>query len=535
MKTLLFFTFLLLTCCQPQRGSFVVLSDGQRVELPYHETLTTVIRSEPPKIDWLLSSDTDSSWIEEQLMDGLVKFDLTQQPLQIKPALATHWQSQQGGRLWVFHLRRGVKWSDGVEFKIQHVLDAFERILNPNNGAIAVDNIFPLKNAKAYNQGRLTDFSKVGVRALDDWTVAFELNQPMAFFPMLLTHHTTFPVRKDVIARHGEMWTEPENIVTLGAYKLLYWHHDSRIVLERNKNYWDKPAPIRFIVFYMINKPSTALRMFERGKIDFIRDLPTTEIPRLRKKPEFHHLPGLRLYYYGFKINKKPFDNKKVRQAIAHAIDRQEITKILGGGQVPLKGWVPPGMYGYDDNVGIDFNVEKAKKLIVESQTGDPKKWPAIVLGFNTEEKHKQIAENVQAQLKKNLGLQVELKNEEWKTFLNGLRSDSAYDIFRLGWVADYADPHNFMAIMTSFAENNRTGWGSEKYDQWVEEGLKEVDPQKRLAIYHQAQKFLLEEEVPVIPLLADVNQLLVSRRIKNYHNNVLDLYDFATMELESK
>ncbi len=519
--------------CQPQKDTPLVLKSGERRVLPYGETLSTVITSEPPKIDWLLSSDTDSSWIEEQIMQGLVQFDLSQPGLKLLPALATHWQQKDKGQRWVFHLRKNVVWTDGVSFQAQHVVDAFERILNPASAAIAVDNIFPIQNAKKYNQGLITHFNRVGVKALGPLTVEFVLEQPMAFFPMLLTHHTTFPIRKDVVEKHGELWTEPENIVTLGPYKMIHWHHDSRLVLERNETYWGEPPAIKYLVFYMIGKSSTSLRMFERGKIDFMRDLPSSEIPRLRQKPEFHYLPGLRLYYYGFKIKKKPFDDKRVRRAIALAIDRSEITKVLGGGQQPLKSWVPMGMFGFDPQWGLDFNVTKAQKLMKEAGYEDATRVPPIVLGFNTEEKHRRVAENIQAQLKRNLGLRVELKNEEWKTFLNGLRSDSVYSLFRLGWVADYADPHNFFAIMTSFSVNNRTGWENEQYDTLVAKAVKETEPETRLRLYGKAQAILVEEEMPVIPLFTDVNQVLVSKRVTNYNNNVLDLYHFKDMGLK--
>lgn len=525
--------FLLLISCNQGRDSWVVLSDGRRMTLAYEETLSTVITSEPPSLDWLTSSDTDSSWIEEHLMDGLVGFDLTKPGLELKPALATHWQSSQKGKVWTFKLRDKVYWSDGVLFTAQHVFDAFKRILDPNVAAIAVDNIFPIQGAQDYNEGRIKSFAEVGVKILDSLTVEFTLKQPMVFFPMLLTHHTTFPIRQDVIDKHKQMWTEPENMVTLGPYRLLHWHHDSRLILTRYEKYWGDTPQIKNIIYYMVGKDSTTLRMFERGKIDLIRDLPSSEIPRLSKKPEFHKLPGLRLYYYGLKVNKKPFDDKRVRRAINHAIDREEIVKVLGGGQVPLRSWVPYGMWGYEDQLGLSFDVEKAKKLLKEAGYKTPESIPPIVLGFNTEEKHQRVAENIQAQLKRNLGIQIELKNEEWKTFLNGLRSESVYSLFRLGWVADYADPHNFMSILTSFSANNRTGWKNKKYDSLVSKALKEVDPQKRLDYYREAQKIIVEDEVPVIPILTDVNQVLVSERVTNYHDNVLDIYHFHTMGLK--
>ena len=519
-----------MTACHSGQDASITLFNGESRVLTYAETLSTAIVSEPPKIDWALSSDTDSSWIEEHIMEGLVRFDLTKPGLQLNPALATDWSTPDNGKTWIFNLRNNVKWTDGVIFNSAHVLEGYEYIMNPASAAIAVDNTFPIKNAKEYNSGKIKDFNKVGVKANGDWQIIYTLESPMAFFPMLLAHHTHFPIRKDIIRKHKELWTEPENIVTLGPYKLIHWHHDSRLVLERNENYWGPKPKIKFVNFYMIEKDATKLRMFERGKLDFIRELPSSEIQRLKKKPEFHFLPGLRLYYYGFKVNKKPLDDVNVRKAIAHAIDKNEIVKVLGGGQAPLKSWIPTGMFGFDDTVGLEFNVEKAKDLL---KAYDLSKFPTLTLGFNTDEKHKRVAENVQAQLKKNLGIKIELKNEEWKTFLNGLRSDSAYDIFRLGWVADYGDPHNFFQILVSYSENNRTGWKSLKYDELVRKGLQEPNQEERLKIYKQAQKIIVENEMPVIPILTDVNQLLVSKRVKNYHNNVLDLYYFHTMELE--
>ncbi len=508
---------------------------GERVALLKEQTLATVIPSEPPKLDWALSSDTSSSWIQENIMEGLVRFDLSKSKLELKPALATEWHTSDEGKTWIFKLRKNVFWTDGVEFTSQHVIDAFEYILKPESAAIAVDNIFPIKNAQKFNSGQITNFSTVGVKALDSYQIKFELHQPMTFFPMLLAHHTTFPIRVDVINKFGPLWTEPQNIVTLGPYQLVSWHHDSRIILQRNESYWGERPEIKFIIFYMIGKPSTSLRMFKRGKIDFMRDLPSSEISRLKLWPEFQSHPGLRLYYYGIKVNKRPLNSNKIRRALSLAIDREEVVKILGGGQKPLTGWIPVGMKGYDKSVGLQFNPSLAKELLKQEGYNDGNDFPTLTLGFNTEEKHKRVAENIQAQLKRNLGIKIELKNEEWKTFLDGLRSESAYSLFRLGWVADYADPHNFMSIMTSFSENNRTGWKNLKYDQMVAEGVKVTESKNRLKIYKKAQKLLVEDEAPVIPLFTDVNQLLVSERITGFKNNVLDLYHFFLFGLEDK
>ncbi|MCJ8278323.1 MAG: peptide ABC transporter substrate-binding protein [Bdellovibrionales bacterium] len=416
---------LILASCSASKDSTIVLRTGEKLKLDFNKTVTTVISSEPPTLDWIRSSDTDSSWIEEHIMNGLVRFNLADPQLKIEPALAERWENKESGRVWTFYLRKGVQWTDGVELVGQHVVDGWRRLLDPNVAAQAADNLFPIKGAREFNESKIP-FSKVGIKLIDEYTIQVELEKPMGFFPLLMTHHTSFPVRQDLIDQHGDLWTEPENLVTLGPYKMIYWHHDSRLVLQKNESYWGAQPQIEYVVFHMIGKSSTQLRMFDRGRIDLMRDLPSAEIPRLKKRPEFHFMPGLRLYYYGYKVRKPPLDNVLVRKALAHAIDRTEIVKVLGGGQFPLKSWVPPGMFGFESDIGLDFNVSKARQLLQQAGYDNPKDLPLIILGFNTEEKHQRVAENIQAQWKKNLGINIEVKNEEWKTYLSGLKTDSA-------------------------------------------------------------------------------------------------------------
>lgn len=467
-------------------------------------------------------------------MDGLVAFDFKSDDLTPKPSLARSWEASEDGLTWTFHLREDVVWSDGVPFTSQHVLDALHRILKPETAALAVDNLFVIHNAFEFNKGDVQDFNNVGVTRKGDYKILFRLKAPVAFFPLIMAHHTTFPIRLDIIKKYEERWIEPENIVTLGPYRLIYWHHDSRLVLKRNESYWGVKPKIPYLIFYIVDRSSTQLRMFERGKIDFIKDLPSSEIARLSKKKEYRSASALRLYYYAFKVNKKPFDNVKLRRAVAHAIDRQEVVKILGSGQEALYSWIPHGLAGHSDNIGPKFDVVKAKTLLKSSGYDFQKDPVKITLGFNSDEKHKRVAENIQSQLKRNLGLKVELLSEEWKTFLSGLRGTSAYSIFRLGWVADYPDPHTFMGIMKSHAPNNRTGWRNSRYDELVDKGMTETDLKKRVQIYNQAQKILLQEEAPVLPLFTEINQVLVNQRIKGFHSNRLDLYHFHLMEIRN-
>jgi oligopeptide transport system substrate-binding protein len=214
-------------------------------------------------------------------------------------------------------------------------------------------------------------------------------------------------------------------------------------------------------------------------------------------------------------------DNVKFRQAVAHAIDRAEITTLLNGGQLPISGWFPKGLMGFTQDGGVKFDPEKAKQLLKEAGYDDPKKVPRVTLGFNTNDNHRRIAENVQAQLKRNLGIDVEIKNEEWKVYLKSLQSD-APQVYRMGWQADYPDPDNFINLMTSYSENNHTNWGNPEFDKLVEEGASELDPAKREQLYVKAQQILIEKDTVVAPIYSGVSNMLISKRLQNFPANSL-------------
>ena len=414
----------------------------------------------------------------------------------------------------------------------QHFIDGWQRLLTPATASEYAYFLYGIKGARAFNEGKLTDFGQVGASITDTGELKVELTSPTAYFPYLLTHHSTYPIRLDVIAKHGDQWTEPGKIVTLGAFTLKVWDHDKAVVLERNEAYYGEKAKVKHILAYMINELSTALNLFNAGKIDAQTSLPSTELRELRKRSEFRETGILSIYYYGFNVKKPPLDNPTVRKAISHAIDRKEITQMLDGGQIPLTSWVPPGMFGYEPNTGTEFNVDKAKEMLDKAGYKDRSKFPKIEIGFNTNDDHKRVAENIQAQLKRNLGVDVELKNEEWKVYLKSLQTDPPH-IFRLGWLADYPDPDNFLNLMTSYSENNHTQWGSKKFDDLIEKAVGLATQEMREEVYNQAQKLLTEEEVPVAPIYASVAHSLVAPRVVNFPFNSMQRYIFKEVSLK--
>lgn len=520
----IFLAFLLATgCTKKKKGDY---------DLDPAETLRVNITTEPPSLDWHKSSDTTSAQIQDNIMEGLVEYNFNDPDLGLVGAIAKKWTPSEDAIEWTFELKKNVKWTDGIELTAQHFADGWERLLNPNTASEYSYFLYSLKNAREYNQGKIKDFSQVGVEVIDDYTLKATLVGPQSYFPYLLTHHSTFPVRKEIVQKYGDRWTDPENIVTNGPFKLKVWDHDKAIILERNEIYYGEKPKIKNVLAYMIPEMSTAINLFDKGQIDAQLTLPSTELPVLKKREEHVEAGILSLYYFGFNVKKSPMDNPLVRKAISHAINRNEVTKLMAGGQIPLTSWVPPGMFGYEAEIGTTYDVEKANKLLDDAGYKERTKLPTITLGFNTNENHQRIAENIQSQLKKNLGINVELKNEEWKVYLNTLKVDPPH-VFRMGWLADYPDPDNFLTLMTSYSDNNHTNWENKQFDELIAKAAKELDKEKRKEYYSTAQKILTELDVPVAPIFSSVVHSLVANRVKNFPNNSMNRYQFKGVELK--
>lgn len=497
------------------------------------ETLVVNLQTEPPSLDWHKATDTTSHEVTMNIMDGLTSFDYEDENLKAIPQLATKWESDKAAKKWTFHLREGVFWTDGVEFEAQQVVDAWERLLNANTASEYAYFLFGIKNAQAYSQGKIKDFSQVGVHADGKYKLLVELHTPMSFFPSLLVHHSTHPMRVDIVKKFGDRWTAPQNIVTLGAYTLKEWDHDEAILLKRNEGYYGDKAHIPYILGRMITEQSSSLNAFDSGDLDIIPELPSNEVALLKDRKEFMSKPNLALYYFGFNIKEAPFDDLNFRKAIAQSVDRNEVVQILNKNDIAATSWIPEGMLGYEEDLGLKFNPELAKESLKKSKYADISKLPRVAITFNTSENHQKIAENVQAQIKRNLGIPVELLNEEWKVYLSKLSTKKGYSMFRMGWIADYPDPDNFLNLMTSFSSNNHTNWKSSKFDKLIAQGVGEFDSEKRKKIYREAQKILLEEDVSVLPIYYQSRQNLVQKRVKGFSMNVLDHKTYRFLKLE--
>ena len=517
-------------------GCFLEKKISPYMDYDLSETFRYPILSEPPTLDWNKVTDGASIRIILNLMEGLVDYDFSDKDsIRIKPGLAKSWVSSADKKKWTFYLRTSVYWSDGKLLDSEDVINSWERLLNPKTGAEYAYFLFPIKNAQSYNQGKIKDFKKVGIKKGKAGEIHIELEKGISFFPYLLTHAPTFPIRKDVIQKHGERWTEPENIVTLGAYQLQRWDHDKGLILKFYKKYYQTAkVQIKKVIFYIVPDESTILKLFTAGRLDIASQLLSRDLRFLKQKKEYKSWNILRIYYYGFNIKSKQLKDVRVRKALIHAVDRSEITRLLDGGEKPLKSWIPKGLFAHNPEIGLDFNVTKASQLMDEAGYKDRSKFPDVGIFYNTAADHKMIAENVQEQLKRNLNIRVNLNNQEWKTYLQRLKIKDI-QIFRLGWGADYPDPDNFINLMLSFSDNNHTGWENKEFDQLILEAMSLPNSSYRKSLYDKAQKIMLEHDVVVFPVYSAVAKILLSDRVKKYPMNSMEQIYFKLIEFKEK
>ena len=512
LTTLFIFAFAFVACTGGNKSD----SNSIRMRLP----------TEPPTLDWALATDNISKEVIGNIQVGLVGHN---EATDVEPMLAERWDISKDLTEYTFHLRQDAKWTDGVALTAQHFVDAWERVLNPTTGSEYAYFLFDVLNAEDYQTGKVSDFSEVGVTAINDKTLKVKLKGPVSYWLHIPTFWITFPIRKDIIAKHGDRWTKPDNIVSLGPYKLKEHRRDSKITIVKNDTYFDQNSGlIPQVEFRVVKDDSVAVSLFDTGDLDIVRNLPPSQLKSLAQRPEFKATPYLRMTYFGFNVKDKHVNDPRIRRALIMAIDREEIVKLLHPLATASKSWVPVGLKGSNKDVGIDTNIEEAKKLWASIDN----KPDTLPLWFDQNETYKLVAENLQAQWKKNLGLNVVLSNQEWKVYLKKLTTE-APAVWRLGWGADYPDPDTFMGMFKCNSGNNQTGFCSKEFDDLVTRASQTMDMAERTKMYTRAQEIFLEEEVAMIPLFQEQSLHLVSQRVEGFKVDLIGDFLFKRLRLK--
>ncbi len=497
------------------------------------DTLNINIGTEPPTLDWSLATDVTSFTIIENIMDGLAAFDKKYEPV---PALAQSWRVSEDGRTYTFKIREGVLWSDGVPLRAGDFLYSWKRILKPETAGSYAYFLFDIKNARKFNSGEIKDFSKVGVKVLDERTLTVTLEKPKAYFLSLVTFMSTFPMRKDIVEKYGTRWTEAANIVTLGPYRLKEWKHHKEVLIEEYKDYWgEKPKSAKKVKMIMNENPVSTLALYESGELDFLdsKGIPLLEVPRVMKLPDFKQSIVFRNNYIGFNTKKAPFDNPLVRKAFASSIDRESLAGLLQGAGVPVTSWIPIDMLAHNPRIGIPFDAQKARKFLEMAGYPGGKNFPKTSFLYPDTGNNRIVAEAFQSMWKEYLGIEVKLVNQEWAVYLSTLRTDPP-SVFRAGWQADFPDPHNFMNLFECGSGNNRTRWCDPEYDRLVEKAAGILDRGQRTDLYNSAQRILMETGVPIVPYLNSVQQNMIKPYVKGLEPDRLNFLYFSRVEFVS-
>jgi oligopeptide transport system substrate-binding protein len=337
------------------------------------------------------------------------------------------------------------------------------------------------------------------------------------------------------IEAHGKDWVKPGKIVSNGAFRLTSWVPQRELVLERNPQHWDA-ANIRLqrVVFLPTDDVNTAYKQFLAGDSDWIPTVPPAQLDGAKSRPEYYVSPYLGTYYFRFNVTKAPVSDLRVRKALSMAVDRESLTRyVTKAGEIPASTFVPAGMRGYEGVTGLPFDVAGAKKLLAEAGYPEGKGFPKVELLYNTNELHRVITQAVQQMWKEHLGIQVELANVEWKVYL-ARQSSLDYQVSRAGWIGDYVDPNTFLDMWVSGGGNNQTGWSSKRYDELIgQAACTIVNAKDRMQALQQAERMLVVDEVPILPLFTYVNKGMRSRRVTGWHPNILDQHPLKYIALE--
>ncbi|WP_407198653.1 oligopeptide ABC transporter substrate-binding protein OppA [Citrobacter portucalensis] len=507
------------------------------VQLAEKQTLVRNNGSEVQSLDPHKIEGVPESNINRDLFEGLLISDVDGKP---SPGVAEKWENKDF-KVWTFHLRKDAKWSDGMPVTAQDFVYSWQRLANPNTASpyasylqyghiVNIDDIIAGKKP-------VTD---LGVKALDDHTFEVTLSEPVPYFYKLLVHSSVSPVPRAAVEKFGEKWTQPANIVTNGAYKLKDWVVNERIVLERNTNYWDNAKTVINQVTYLpISSEVTDVNRYRSGEIDMTyNNMPIELFQKLKKEipNEVHVDPYLCTYYYEINNQKAPFNDVRVRTALKLALDRDIIVnKVKNQGDLPAYSFTPP----YTDGAKLvepewfkwsqEKRNEEAKKLLAEAGYTAEKPLTFDLL-YNTSDLHKKLAIAAASIWKKNLGANVKLENQEWKTFLD-TRHQGNYDVSRAGWCADYNEPTSFLNMVLSDSSNNTVHYKSPAFDKLIADTLKVTDEAQRSELYSKAEQ-QLDKDSAIVPVYYYVNARLVKPWVGGYSGkdpmdniHVKDLY----------
>ncbi len=475
--------------------------------------------AEPATFDWNLASTLVETPIVMNVMEGLTEVDQKLKPV---PCLAEKIDISKDQKVYTFRLRKNVKWSDGTPLSARDFVEGWKRLLTPATAAPYAYLLYDVAGAEAFHKKEESDFSKVGVVAKDDATLQVTLKHPVAYFQYLTGFWPLFPIRKDVIDKEGAGWAKPGKMVTVGPYVLDSYQMQTKIGLKANPFYWRKTGNVTEATAQIIKDSSTALNVFKSGGIQMMQDLSPNDLKVARPMPQFKTFPYLKTYYLAFRTKGSVAENMNLRLAIAHAINRKPIPSVLNGTQKVASTMIPPRVIGHDPKMAVPFDPEKAKEYLKKSGL-DPKTLKLELVGRNSE-RPQIMAQYLQSELKKNLGVDLQIQLFDHKVFRSQLTTAN-FPMMLMVWAADYPDGDTFMGLFETGTGNNMTRYSNAKVDENIKKAREDWNSVKRDLLYKEAQRILQVQEAAVLPLYYEENEALVASGVKGFSINPIGYF----------
>lgn len=511
--------------------------------------IAVCLASEPQTVDPALNSAVDGAIMINHFFEGLVKWvDDGEGNAMTAPGQAESWEkvvNDDGTVTYTMKLRDGIKWSDGKEVTAGDFEYSWKRLANPETAADYCYMIDMVQNYAGIANSE-SDPDTLGIKAIDDKTLEIVLSYDCPYFEEIMAFPATFPVRQDLVEGNDEWTYDVATYVSNGPYKMKEWSHNAYILAEKNENYYDfanlGPDTIRFT---LLDDANAILAAYKSGELDFIEELPPDEMANYLASGELTVADYIGTYYVCFNTEDEVFSNPLIRKAFSLAIDRNYIVEnVSQAGEVPATGYVPAGVNdaagpGSDDfrTVGGEYysvaeedyekNCEEARALLAEAGYPNGEGFPTVEYMYNTNDKHKAIGEALQNMWQEQLGVTVNLSNQDWNVFLES-RKQGDYQIARNGWIADYNDPCSFLDMWYTGGGNNDAQYSNKDYDAKIDAAKATAVQEERMKAFHEAEDILIEQDNVLAPVYFYTQPYMIKDDIQGMYYTPLGYFFFG-------
>ena len=511
--------------------------------------LSLCIASEPMSIDPALNTAVDGAIMCNHMFEGLVKWvDDGKGNAVTAPGQAESWEKTEnddGTVTYTLTLRDGIKWSDGQDVTAGDFVFSWQRLANPETAA---DYCYMIDMVKGYDT--IADGSAepdtLGIKALDDKTLQIDLSYDCPYFEEIMAFPATFPVRQDIVEKNDDWTYDVDSYISNGPYKMKEWSHNAYILMEKNENYYDYenlgPDTIKFA---LLDDNNAMLKGYNNGELDFIENLPVDEIPTYLADGQLNIADYLGTYYVCFNTEDETFSDPNIRKAFSLVIDRNYIVEnVSQAGEVPADGYVPSGVNdaagpGNDDfrTVGGSYysisdedyekNCEEARQILADAGYPNGEGFPTVEYLYNTSDNHKKIGEALQNMWQTELGVTVNLNNQDWNVFLQN-RKDGNFQIARNGWIADYNDPCSFLDMWYTGGGNNDAQYSNPDYDAKIDEAKATSVQEDRMKAFHEAEDILIGQDSVLAPIYFYTQPYMLKENIQGMYYTPLGYFFFG-------